>query len=579
MPTAQWCIPKTEAHLLAPLISSLGIQPVTARVLLSRGLADPESVHRFLTPSLDHLHDPFLLAGMREGVNRVRSAIAGKEKVLIYGDYDVDGTISIVMLKKAIELAGGEAHFHVPHRLKEGYGMRSEVVERAGAMGIRLLISVDTGIRATEAICAARERGIDVIVTDHHLPEAELPPALAVINPNRPDCGYPDKNLCGAGVTLKLVQALLTTLAWPGEKLARMLKSFLKLAAVATVADVVPLTGENRIIVKYGLQGLNRVTNPGLQALLEAAGMGKGVPPTARQVAFQIAPRINAAGRMDDAHEVIHLFLEQDLERARARAAQLHSLNQERQETEAEIVRLVLEECSKIPVTQDQAALVFAGAGWHRGVVGIVASRLVERFCRPVFVLSEENGEAQGSGRSIPPFHLLDALASMPDLFTRFGGHRQAAGVGLPSDLVPEFRRRLNAYAAARLSPSDFQPQLSIDALVDLKELTSGPAVAELLSMAPFGFGNPPPLLALFGAEVAAPPVLMKEKHLRVHLRHAGRSLFPMGWNFAERAAEFATGSLADAAFSIEEDSYAASRGEDRWSAVLRDIRPAASAS
>jgi len=579
MPSAQWFIPKPEAQLIAPLVSALGIQPLTARVLLSRGLADPASAQRFLAPSLDHLHDPFRLAGMREAVNRLRAAIADKEKILIYGDYDVDGTVSVVMLKKAIELAGGEVDFHVPHRLKEGYGMRSDVIERAGAMGVTLLISVDTGIRALEAVRGARERGIDVIITDHHLPEAQLPPALAVINPNRRDCSYPDKNLCGAGVTFKLVQALLTTLPWPAERTTRMLKSFLKLAALATVADVVPLTGENRVIVKYGLQGLNRVTNPGLQALLEVAGLGQGIAPTARQVAFQIAPRINAAGRMDDAHEVIRLFLEEDLTRARERAAQLHSLNHERQETEAEIVRLVLEECSKIPVTEDQAALVFSGLGWHRGVVGIVASRLVERFCRPVFVLSEENGDAQGSGRSIPPFHLLEALESMPDLFTRFGGHRQAAGVGLPSGQVPEFRQRLNAYAAARLSPADFRPQLSIDALVDLKELTTGPAVAELLSLAPFGFGNPPPLLAMLGAEVAGPPVLMKEKHLRIHLRHTGRSLFPMGWNFAERAAEFSAGCLTDAAFSIEEDSYAASRGEDRWSAVLRDVRPAVSSS
>src|SRR5271155_1302138 len=253
-----------------------------------------------------------------------------------------------------------------------------------------------------------------------------------------------------------------------------MLKSFLKLVAVATVADVVPLLGENRIIVKYGLEGLHRVHNPGLRALLEVSGMPEGQAPNARQVAFQIAPRINAAGRMDDAQNVIRMFLTEDFELARSLAKQLHSLNQERQQTEAEIVRLVLEECSQVPVTEDQAALVFAGANWHRGVVGIVASRLVDRFCRPVFVLSEEDGQAQGSGRSIAPFHLLDALESMPDLFSRFGGHRQAAGVSLAADLVPEFRRRLNFYAGTRLTPADFQPQLQLDAVVGLRELTTG---------------------------------------------------------------------------------------------------------
>lgn len=575
-PTTQWLVPHSDQRAAGTLAAALGVQPLTARVLLNRGLRDPESARRFLAPSLEHLHDPKRLTGMTEAVGRVRAAIETKQKILIYGDYDVDGAVSVVMLLKAIEIAGGQAEFYVPHRIKDGYGMRSEVIERAAADGVQLIISVDTGIRALEVVRGARELGIDVIITDHHLPEAQLPPALAVVNPNRRDCSYPDKNLCGAGVAFKLVHALLASLDWPQPKLARMLNSFLKLVALATVADVVPLTGENRVIVKYGLEGLSRVTNPGLQALIEVSGLGKGRAPTARQVAFQIAPRINAAGRMDDAHRVIGLFLADDLPAARILASELHTLNDERRETEAEIVRLVLEECSKIPVTEDQAALVFAGQNWHRGVVGIVASRLVERFCRPVFVLSEEDGQAQGSGRGIPPFHLLEALESMPDLFTRFGGHRQAAGVALCSEQVPEFRRRLNAYAAARLSPADFRPQLAIDAVVDFKELTTGPAVREILSMAPFGFGNPAPVFAVLGAEIASDPVWLKEKHLRVHLRHSGRNVFPIGWNFAARELDFSKGAIADAAFFIEEDAYAASRGEDSWSAVLRDIRPSA---
>lgn len=576
MPVPHWLIPETDLQSARDLALALGVQPLTARVLLSRGLTDPDSARRFLAPSLEHLHNPLLVTGMHEAVDRLRAAIAGREKILIYGDYDVDGTVSVVILKKAIELAGGEASFHVPHRLKDGYGMRAEIIKRAAAMGVRLIISVDTGIRATEVVRGARELGIDVIVTDHHLPEAELPPALAVLNPNRRDCSYPDKNLCGAGVAFKLVHALLATLGWPEEKLARMLKSFLKLVALATVADVVPLVGENRIIVKYGLQGLNRVHNPGLRALLEVSGMLDGRTPSARQVAFQIAPRINAAGRMDDAEKVIRMFLTEDLEVARALAAQLHALNQERQQTEADIVRLVLEECAKVPVSDDQAALVFAGPNWHRGVVGIVASRLVDRFYRPTFVLSEEDGQAQGSGRSIARFHLLEALESMADLFTRFGGHRQAAGVSMSAEMVPEFRRRLNAYATERLTPADFRPQLAIDALVDLKELTTGRAVEELLSMAPFGFGNPPPLLVIFDAEVAAAPVVVKEKHLRVHLRQNGRNLLSTAWNFAARAAEFSAGAHKDAAFFLEEDAYAESRGWGGWSAMLRDVRPAA---
>lgn len=575
MPTSQWLLPTPDAETVQDLAAALGIQPLTARVLAARGLTDPDAAKSFLTPQLEHLHSPALLTGLKEALDRLRAAIAAHEKILIYGDYDVDGTVSVVILKKAIELAGGEASFHVPHRLKDGYGMRADVIERAAAMGVRLIISVDTGIRAGAVVRGARELGIDVIVTDHHLPEAELPPALAVLNPNRRDCNYPDKNLCGAGVAFKLVHALLATLGWPEEKLARMLKSFLKLVAVATVADVVPLLGENRIIVKYGLQGLHRVRNPGLRALLEVSGLLDGRAPNARQVAFQIAPRINAAGRMDDAQNVIRMFLTEDLETARALAKQLHSLNQERQQTEADIVRLVLEECSQVPVTEDQAALVFSGRNWHRGVVGIVASRLVDRFYRPVFVLSEEDGEAQGSGRSITPFHLLEALESMPDLFSRFGGHRQAAGVSMPSEMVPEFRKRLEAYAHQRLTPADFHPRLAIDAVVDLKELTTGPAVSEILALAPFGFGNPPPVLAILDAEIAAAPVVLKEKHLRVQLRQNGRNLLSTAWNFAERAGELAAGARMDAAFCIEEDPYSESRGWGGWAAVLKDIRPA----
>ncbi|MGB6942048.1 MAG: single-stranded-DNA-specific exonuclease RecJ, partial [Bryobacteraceae bacterium] len=557
------------------LAKALNLTAPAARVLAARGFGNPEDARRFLHPTLADLNDPDLLKSMPEAVARVRRAIEQKEPILLYGDYDVDGTSAVVILKKGIDLLGGQVSFHVPHRLRDGYGMRSEVVEAAAASGVKLIISVDTGIRANDVVRHAAQFGIDVIVTDHHLPDAELPPALAVLNPNRRDCRYPDKNLCGAGVAFKLVHALLATLGWPAEKLARVMKSFLKLVAIATVADVVPLVGENRVIVKHGLEGLNQSKNPGLQAILELSGLMNGRPPSARQVAFQIAPRINAAGRMDDAQNVIRMFLTEDAGQARELASQLHSLNQERRDTEAEIVRLVLEECVSAPVTDDQTVLVFSGANWHRGVVGIVASRLVERFCRPVFVLSEEDGQAQGSGRSIAPFHLLDALESMPDLFTRFGGHRQAAGVSLAAESVPEFRRRLNLYAASRLTPADFQPQLAIDATVTLRDLTTGPAIAELLAMAPFGFGNPAPMLAILGAEVAGTPVVMKEKHLRVHLRQGGRSLFPKAWNFAERAAEFAVSGPIDAAFSVEEDLYGQDRGFANWAAVLRDVRSA----
>jgi single-stranded-DNA-specific exonuclease len=510
---------------------------------------------------------------MEPAIERLRRAIHDGEKILIYGDYDVDGTTSVVLLTKAVQLAGGAAGYHVPHRLKEGYGMRPEVVETAAARGVTLMISVDTGIRAAEVVTRAKELGIDTIVTDHHLPDSVLPPAVAVLNPNQHDCRYPDKNLCGAAVAFKLAQALLATLGWTESKLRRMTESFLKMVAIATVADVVPLTGENRAIVKLGLGGLGEVRNPGLRALLDVAGFTDGKTPSSRQVAFQIAPRLNAAGRMDTAKTVIDLFLSADPARARELAQQLHDQNAERRQVELEIREI----CEQMPVAESTAALVYYGEDWHRGVLGIVASRLVERFHRPVFVLgrNSQDGTAQGSGRSIPAFHLLEALESMPGLFVKFGGHMHAAGVTLESSRVEEFRERFNAYAAARLRPEDFLPCLDIDAVLELREIDDR-NVEGVLALAPFGHGHQPPLFAALGVEVATAPAVMKEKHLRVTVRQNGRTLVLKAWNFAERAAEFAPGTRVDVAFQLEEDAYSASRGYPGWAAMLRDVRPAA---
>jgi single-stranded-DNA-specific exonuclease len=331
----KWTTETSDPAGAAELGLALGIGAPAARLLWSRGFRDPEKARRFLEPSLDDLHDPLLMAGMKAAVARLHTAIERKEKILLYGDYDVDGTSAVVILKKGIELLGGTALFHVPHRLRDGYGMRNEVVEEAAAAEVTLIVSVDTGIRANDVVRHAAGFGIDVIVTDHHLPEAELPPAIAVLNPNRIDCGYPEKNLCGAGVALKLLQAIFHSFGVQEARRARLLESFLKIVAIATVADVVPLTGENRVIVKLGLAGLRQVNNAGLRALLDVSGLPEGESPSAGQVAFRVAPRINAAGRMASAKDVIELFLTNDEVRARVLAGQLHDLNKHRQETES----------------------------------------------------------------------------------------------------------------------------------------------------------------------------------------------------------------------------------------------------
>ena len=559
----RWLLPAVDSSAAAALSAALGVARPIAEILCARGYSDPSGAQAFLNPQIAQMHDPHLLRDLTPALDRIRRAIQNSEKILICGDYDVDGTTSTVILKTAIQMAGGTADFHIPHRLKEGYGLHESVIEQAAADGVTLVISVDTGIRAGEVVARASQLGVDVIVTDHHLPEEALPPAFAVINPNRLDCAYPDKGLCGVGVAFKLVQALLAVQGWPEEKLQRVLESFLKLVAIGTVADVVPLTGENRIIVKHGLAGLRNVRSPGLKALLAVAGFDATRIPSAGEIAFRIAPRINAAGRMDSAAEVVELFTTTDAPRARELAEKLHGFNADRQSEESQIV----DECAAIAVDPAHFALVYSSADWHRGVLGIVASRMVERHHRPVIVLSEENGVARGSGRSIPQFHLLDALESMADLFDRFGGHRHAAGLTLATAKIPLFRERLNAYAAARLTAEDFRPALRVDACVDLREL-NGDVFDQLQQLAPFGAGNPNPVFVARGLEVAHPVTYMKEKHIKVTLRQGDRTQIFKGFHFADRVPELPMCARIDAAFQLEPDSY-----NGGFSAILKDIQ------
>ena len=576
-PSARWLLPTSDPDTVALLCRELRVGRLAASILARRGFRTPPEAQRFLEPSLDALHPPGQMRDMNAAVDRIQAAIQNQESILLYGDYDVDGTTSVVILKTALELLKGQVRFHVPHRIKDGYGMRAEVIEEASAAGVRLIVSVDTGIRASEVVRQARELGIDVIVTDHHLPESELPPAIAVLNPNRRDCGYPEKHLCGAGVTFKLIQALLERSDFTEERRTKLLDSFLKLVAIATIADIVPLTGENRVIVRRGLAGLARVKNAGLRALLGVSGLTSGVAPSTHQVAFRIAPRINAAGRMASARDVIDLFLTDDEERARELAEQLDVLNRERQQAEAEIVESILKQCSEAMTVDDSAALVFAEPGWHLGVVGIVASRLVERFSRPVFVLSDaaQEGFFAGSGRSIPCFHLLEALESMPHLFHKFGGHRQAAGLTMKREHVDEFRQKFHLFASERLTSDDLRPEYTVDAAASFAELNER-TIGEIFRIAPFGFGNPAPVFVAEQVEVAGPPRILSDgKHLKVALKNDGRVLWFKAWNFGDRLAMFEAGAKLDVLFTVDDDPGSKGRGYDGWSYTLKDARRA----
>lgn len=569
--TSRWVFPaltEEDSKGIAELSGALCIPAGAAAIVWRRGYKDAGAARRFLNPAVDDLHDPFLLKDMDRAVERILEARERGGKIEIHGDYDVDGVTSTVVLHKALEMIGVAADWHIPHRLNDGYGLQPKAVEDAAARGARLLISVDNGIRAGAAIARGLELGVETIVTDHHLPESELPPAVAVVNPNRRDCAYPNSDLCGAGVALKMAHGLLLRAGWAKEKLWRVLESFLKPVAIATVADIVPLTGENRVIVRHGLNGLANARNPGLRALLAAAGFA-GKSPDATETAFRIAPAINATGRMDDAGRAVRMFLTDDEDEARKIATELFALNQERQAAERAMVKEIFDNCAETPVTDADAALVFSGEGWHRGVVGIVASRVVRRFHRPAIVLGVENGVAQGSGRSIEAFHLLDALESMSDLFTRFGGHAHAAGLTLPAENVGEFRERLRAFAAGVLTPDDLRPVTEIDAVIQLGDLNDALWMA-VEQIGPFGMDNRRPAFAALGLELAGPPQVWKEKHLRVAVKQGTRTVTIKGWNMAERAAEIATMNRVDAAFEIE-------RGwRDGWELTAKDFRPAA---
>jgi single-stranded-DNA-specific exonuclease len=560
---ARWSFSTPDPALVETLRAEAKVSPIVARILALRGVTAARAAN-YLSPSLDHLHSPYLMRGMTVAVERLSAAIANKEGILIYGDYDVDGTTAVVILKTALELCGGAADFHVPHRIKEGYGIKDDVIERAASAGIKVVISVDTGIRAFQAAETARRVGIDLIVTDHHLPEAHegVPNAWAVLNPNQQGCDYPCKELCGAGVAFKIAQALFAKFKDQTDQ-ARLIPSFLKMVAIATIADAVPLVGENRTIARLGLEGLRRPVNGGLKALMEVSGLTGERAIAAGDVGFRLGPRINAAGRMDIARDVIELFTCKDPARCKEIAEKLNQLNLERQAEEQRIVAEIDAQLAAEPDLTGKYCMVFDGDGWHRGVVGIVASRVVEKTGRPALVIAKEGEEAHGSGRSISAFHLLEALESCHDLFTRFGGHAHAVGFAMPSQAVPVLKQRLNDYAQARLTSDDLLPQLRIDAEIPLSSVTPD-LLRNLGRLEPFGHGNPEPVFSSHGVSLLLPPKILKNKHIKLRVNQrlaeskASFNYEAVGWRMADRlnAEALQPGDNLDVAFTVGMNSH-----------------------
>jgi single-stranded-DNA-specific exonuclease len=550
------------------LAAELGVNPVIARLLCLRGLADPDRARRFLHPAIDHLHDPFKLADMDRAVERLERALAQHERIAIHGDYDVDGITSTVILRRALELLGGDVVHFIPERLRDGYGLQPAAIDRLHGEGVSLVVSVDCGIRSSEAAARARELGLDLIVTDHHEPEGTLPDALAVINPKRRDCTYPDKHLAGVGVALKLVQALC---ARAGKD--RWLPAFVKIAAIGTLADVVPLVGENRVIARLGLASLS--TGPhtiGLRSLLDASGLsGKTID--SYHVAFILAPRVNAAGRMSTPDIATRLLLatgDAMGEEARALAQQLNDENLRRQEEEADLVAQARKAIETDPAVGAHNVLVVGGEGWHRGVIGIAASKLVDAYHKPAVVLSVEGDVAHGSCRSIPDFDMLAALERCADVFIRFGGHRQAAGLTMEAARVPEFRARINAYADEVLEPDQLRPRLRIDGPLTLRSITHD-LMRDLDAMEPFGMANPRPVFHASGVEIVDGPRTLKERHLKMTFSQEGRRFRAIAWRAAERA-DFLTRNRAgvNLAFSLERNEF---QGETYLELNVADVK------
>jgi single-stranded-DNA-specific exonuclease len=557
----RWVLPQANSAA-AILAQNAGLPLIVAELLAERGVRNAQEADLFLHPRIEHLLDPYAMQGMAAAVTRVQAAIASREPILIYGDYDVDGTTAIVLLKTALEMLGGIGDFHVPHRLREGYGMQEEVLAAAAERGVRLVISVDTGIRAFAAAEAAARLGVDLIITDHHLAQdvpdlPGLPNALAILNPNQPGCEYACKHLCGAGVAFKLAQALLE--AWDADRTrGKILPSFLKMLAIATVADAVPLLGENRVFASVGLEQLRRPASAGLRSLMQVAKLDPAQRAlTATDLAFRLAPRINAAGRMDVASEVVELFTTRDAVRAGELAAKLDRLNSERQQAEAGMLEEIERRLRDEPAFAATRCIVIEGEGWHRGIIGILASRVVDRARRPAIVIAIESGEAYGSGRSVPGFHLLQAIEGCKELFTRFGGHAHAVGFSLPASRLEELKSRLETWAS--LNVEDAAPILRCHAVLPLDQITEA-LYGWLRRLEPLGNGNEEPIFVAYNVRLAAPARAIKDRHVCLQLAQGARgaSWSALGWDWAARvqALGLEQGSVIHIAYKLRQNQH-----------------------
>ncbi len=534
-----------------------------AQVLVNRGVSRAEDVRRFLEAPLDDLHEPGLLLDVEPAVERILRAIRDREPMLIFGDYDVDGITSTCVLYSVVRELGGAVEYRIPHRTRDGYGLSVAAVELAHERGFKVIVTVDCGITAVEAVRRGNALGIDTVVTDHHEPAAERPEAAAIINPHQSACGYPFKSLAGVGVTFKLAEALLR-----GRGGRERAADFLDLVAIGTIADVVPLVGENRILARAGLERLYPSTRLGLSALIDVAGLS-GRPITSAHVAFVLAPRINAAGRMGNAEQGLRLLLARDAGEARACAESLEEDNLRRRQADE---RVLVEAAARVESElgwPDCASILLWSEDWHPGVIGIVASRLVERFQRPTVLVALQGERGRGSGRSVAGLDLNQLLTDCSDLLEAHGGHAVAAGLTIRRERLPELRERLERRVLERLGPEHPMPRLTIDADVRLGECDID-LIHWLERLSPHGLDNPEPVFAAHDVVIDNVSVVGGGRHLKLRVRDASGAADAIAFGFAERATAPRPGALADVAFVPTRNDW---RGEERVQLRVRDLR------
>ena len=558
----KWLLRAFDKNRVVEMSKEFHISPLTAIILYNRGIHDDDAIRRFLSKDIDVMHDPYLLKDMEKAAERIRKAHDNNEKLTIYGDYDVDGITSIAILYKYLTEMGIDTDYYVPDRMQEGYGVNKDALDKIHSNGSSLVITVDTGITAVEESEYAKEIGIDVIVTDHHECKERIPDVYAAIDPKRKDCPYPFKSLAGVGVVFKLIQALDEN-----KSLSDLMDKYADLMCLGTVADISPLIDENRVIVTEGLKRFKTTSNVGLKALIDVSTNGKAI--TTSTIGYTIAPRINASGRLGCASRSVELFLTDDAEKAKKLAESLCEENTLRQQTEQKMFKEAMEYLDANPEVKEDNVIVIPHTDWHHGIVGIVSSKITEKFYKPSILFAIDGDEAKGSGRSVNGFNLFGALENCSDLLEKFGGHELAAGLTIKAENIEKFRQKINSCSQKQINEAMLTPTIQLDAAIKVPYITLE-TVNDINKLQPFGVDNPTPSFAVRNIKIHKISVMSEGKHLRMTLLKDGKYLDSVGFGMGEYYQYLEEGDIIDVAFALDINDY---KGFQNVQLILKDIK------